>query len=113
MIMVKTSDDEVIKQFVMEHLNAINQELERCNAELTTQSLHCPPTLSVETIDISLRELVGVHQRHMSKKLKCQLAKFKACILDNELWQQLSSHQLTIDQVEDRKYLYPSIFFVC
>ena len=51
--MVKTKDNELIKPLVMEHLNAINKELEKCNEKLTVQCLHCPTTLSIkgETAD--------------------------------------------------------------
>jgi hypothetical protein len=96
--MAKTSNNDLIKPFVMEHLTAISEELGQCNAKLIAQSRRCPPTFSIQMIDIRLKDSVSVHQRRFSKKLKYQIIKFKASIRDNELWQQLSSHRLSIDQ---------------
>lgn len=98
--MAKTKDNELIKQFAVKQLNAINTELDQCNEKLTVQALRCPSTLSLETIDTSLRDFVCIHQRRLSKKMNCQLAKLKGCLGDNDLWQQLSFYHLNKDQVK-------------
>ena len=98
--MAKTSDNGLIKSFVIEYLIGISEGLDQCNAKLITQSRRCPPTFSIQMIDIRLKDLVCVHQRRFTKNLKYRIIKFKASIRDNELWQQLSSHRLSIDQVK-------------
>ena len=101
---VKTRDDESIQQFITEYLSVLDKELEQCHEKLTIQSACCPPTLSLQPLDTSLREFVCLHQRRFFKKMHCQLAKVKAGIRDRELWQQLSTYQLNIEQVEDNGF---------
>ncbi|CAF4418250.1 unnamed protein product [Rotaria sp. Silwood2] len=97
---VKIRNDEEIKPLIMNYLHEIEKNLQQCNEKLTSQMLRRPSTLSLETIDNSLKDFVKLHQKRFTKKINCQKAKLTAKLHDNHLWLKLSSYQMTIEQLE-------------
>ncbi|CAF4570200.1 unnamed protein product, partial [Rotaria sp. Silwood2] len=97
---VKIRNGDQIKSLIMNYLHEIENNLQQCHEKLTSQMFRRPSTLSFETIDSSLKEFVYLHQKRFTKKINCQKVKLTAKLHDNQLWQQLSSYQMTIEQLE-------------
>jgi hypothetical protein len=108
--LANTSDPALIEQNVVERVSMIDRELSQCDTDPTAQSSRCPSTLATTEIDTPLKQCVCVHQKRLLKKVSCLLAKYQACIEDNELWKKLSSYPLTMDQVCHQNDPYLSMF---
>lgn len=81
------------------YLDDINNKHHHNKEQLVTQSHTCPTTLSLESIDKSLKDFVYTHQRRFNRKINCYMAQFKSEIRDCQLWQELSSFPMNIEQV--------------
>jgi hypothetical protein len=98
--MAKTHEHELCKQFVKNHFTEIQRQFEQYKTELKTQEQSCPATLlPVETLDHNLKDFVELQQKYLSNKMNAQLKRFKNTIDEKEVFQNLSTYNLTIDQV--------------
>jgi hypothetical protein len=97
--LAKTCDNEAINTFLIGYLQRINEEIERCHQQLTVQSLPCSLPWSIEELDTLLNEFIGVHQNHFAKRVKRGINEFKASVRDKDRWKELTSCQLTVEQV--------------
>lgn len=93
-------DDNNIKMMIESYFNDIEIALHQTKEQISAQSLTCPTTLSLQSMDELLKDFVTVHQRRYTRKINCSLAQFRTQIQDHQLWLKLSSYQMTIEQVE-------------
>lgn len=93
-------DANSISLMIANYLNDINDKIRQKKGQLANQSYTCPITLSLESVDKSLKDFVGIHQRRYTRKIHCYMAQFKSQIRDHQLWQELASFGMNIEQVK-------------
>ena len=96
--------------------NDIDNRLRQTNEQVSAQTLTCPSSLSLESMNKLLKDFVCVHQRRYTRRINCYIAQFKAQIRDHLLWQKLSSCQMNSEQVKQqqiyRSHAHPSVFIL-
>jgi len=98
--MVKMNNSELYQQYIINYLNDIEQEMNRCEIELGKQYQICPITiLSLDQIDHCLKEFIGCQRKYLSTRNNNQVTKFKNDIDQKELLRIISAYRFTIDQV--------------
>ena len=78
----------------------VHNKIEQCTTELTKQSSSCPSTLTrLELIDKRLHEFIHLHHIDLIRQIKYHVSKLKDNIHEKQLLRQLSSYNLTTQQV--------------
>lgn len=95
----KLSEYISIEKFIDSHLNQLQQKFDQCTSDLVTQSLSCPKTLSLTTVDSRLQEFVRLHHIDLTRKVNYHINKFKDNIRERKLFKDLSAYSLTTQQV--------------
>jgi hypothetical protein len=100
--MAQSNEHEVCLQFTRTRLSEFTLKSEQFVNELNVQYQSCPTTFLPlkTTLDKNLQEFVQVQQQFLSHKMKYQLMRYQDMIHEKELFQTLSTHHMTNDQVK-------------
>jgi hypothetical protein len=99
--MMETSEHNVMQRYVEEYLVVLDTDIDRCSTELNTQLVSYPllATYPSERMDCRLQEFVRLHHIDLVNFKNYETNRFKDHVNEQRLFQQLSSFQLTIEQV--------------
>ncbi|CAF4088880.1 unnamed protein product, partial [Rotaria sp. Silwood1] len=82
----KTNNFNIGREYVMNSIHNIKQQLIQCQLELSKQSKLCPITmLPLDQIDHSLEKMVGYERKYLSIRNHHQLLQFKEKIYEKQL----------------------------
>ena len=99
-IMAKTQDFHLCHQYLTRYIEGIRKQMNENQMKLTLQSESCPiTTISLEQIDQYLKEFVDCQQKYRSTRNHNHLNKFTDNIMENELFEIITSHYPTINNV--------------
>lgn len=99
--MTQVNEHTLIERYIEEYLILLRNKIERCTIDLIKQSSSCPLTFlsSLEIIDLRLKEFIRLHHIDLSRTINYQVIQFKDIIYESNLFQQLSSFHLSLEQV--------------
>jgi hypothetical protein len=87
-------------------METIKTQLNKYQIELINQKQSCSiKDLSLDQIDLCLHKFIDCQRNYLTIRNNTELEKFKDNISANDLFQSISTHQLTTDQVSLYKFL--------
>jgi hypothetical protein len=105
-IMANTNDFELCQQYLMNYMETIKTQLNQYQIELNKQQQSCSiKDLRIDQIDICLHKFVNCQRKYLTIRNNSDLTKFKDNISANDLFQSVSIHQLTTEQVRLYEFL--------
>ncbi|CAF3813930.1 unnamed protein product [Rotaria sordida] len=97
--MAKTSNDtNVCHDFLVNYLENIKNQINKCQLQLNEQSHSCPITrLTIDQIDHCLKEYVHTERSYLTMRNNDELIQFKSHIREKDLLKTITSYQIKMD----------------
>lgn len=98
------NDHNLIRQFVTEQIFQIQHRLNVCHTQCRSQTITCPSTLTLNSIDEPLKQFVLVYQKRLFHRMTTETKQLQAQIHENTLLNPLisSAHLVSYKVIESK-----------
>lgn len=98
--MAKTDDFHLCEGYLRQSIEDLKKQLNDCQMELVTQAeSYATAQLALDQIDSVLKDYVNDQRKYLADRSQKQLVTFNEMIHREKLFQSLSMHNLSVEQV--------------